>query len=126
MLFDQIPQQGPERLALVVFRKDAGNVTGNRIGSPGSDFPVDSRQLILGQTDRDLGSGHTSITPRQTGVMLSRGLTDETRDRDAWVTWQADRLLQERDPVPFADDPPGAVAKHCGVMGSDWRAVQVA
>ena len=25
----------------------------------------------------------------------------------------------------FGDDPSGAVAKHCGVMGSDWRAIQV-
>jgi hypothetical protein len=71
-LFDQIPQQCPERLALLVFREDPGNVTRNRLGSPGSDFPVDSRQLILGQADSDLRPGHTSIIPLVNGRYKGR------------------------------------------------------
>jgi len=68
MLFDQIPQQCPERLALLVFRQHPGNVTRNRIGSSGPDLPVDTRQLILGQTDSDLRPGsHTSIIPLVNG-----------------------------------------------------------
>ena len=63
VLFDQILHQFPERLAFLLFLQDPGNVTRNRIGSSGFDFPVDSRQLILGQTDGDLRSGDTSIIP---------------------------------------------------------------
>ena len=63
MLFDQIAQQRPERLALLVLRQDLCDVARNRVGSSGSDFPVDPRQLLPGQTDRDLRPGHTRIIP---------------------------------------------------------------
>jgi hypothetical protein len=63
ILFDQIPQQWPERLALLMFRQDPGNVIRHRIGSSGTDFPLDSGELFLGQTDGDLRLGHTSIIP---------------------------------------------------------------
>ena len=67
MLFDQIPQQCPQRLAFLVFRQDPGNVTRNRIGSSGTDFPVDSRELIHWQSDRDFRPGHTNIIPSGNG-----------------------------------------------------------
>jgi len=35
------------------------------------------------------------------------------------------RLLAHLIASGFGDDTSGAVAKHCGVMGSDWRAIQV-
>lgn len=63
MLFDQIPQQCLERLTPVLFLQDASNITRNRIGSSGADFPADFYQLIFGQTDGDLRSGHTGIIP---------------------------------------------------------------
>ena len=50
-----------------MFRQDLRNVTRNRVGSSGSNFPVDSRQLILGQADCDLRPGHTSIIPLVNG-----------------------------------------------------------
>lgn len=54
MLFDQVPQQCPERLAPFVFRQDLRYVPRNRIGASGSDFSVNSRQVLCGQTDSDL------------------------------------------------------------------------
>jgi hypothetical protein len=54
ILFDQISHQAPERFAPLVFRQDLRNVTRHRIGASGSNFAVDDRQLILGQTDGDL------------------------------------------------------------------------
>lgn len=73
MLFDQVPQQGPERLAFLVFRQDPGNVARDRIGSSGSHFPVDSGQLILRQTNRDFGPGHTVIIPLLNFVIVNQG-----------------------------------------------------
>jgi hypothetical protein len=55
-----------------VFRQDSGDITRNRIGSSCADFPVDSYQLILGQTDSDLRLGHTIIIPPV-----------------SWITWRA-------------------------------------
>ncbi len=72
MLFDQIAQQTPQRFALFMFRKDSGNVTGHRIRSSGSDFPVGSGELIPGQTDGDLRSGHTIIIPPARRLDLAR------------------------------------------------------
>ena len=46
-----------------MFRQDLGNVTRHGIRSSGTDFPVDSGELILGQTDGDLQPRHTSIIP---------------------------------------------------------------
>jgi hypothetical protein len=48
MLLDQIAQQYPEGFPLFLFRQDSGNVTRHRISSAGTDFPVDSGELILG------------------------------------------------------------------------------
>lgn len=79
MLLDKIPQQCPQRLALLVFRQDPGNVTRNRIGSSGPDFPVDSRQLILGQADSDLRPGHTRIIPLVNGRYKLNATTDCVR-----------------------------------------------
>lgn len=42
-----------------MFRQDLRNITGNRIRVTSSNFPVDPRQLILGQANSDLGLGHT-------------------------------------------------------------------
>ncbi len=63
MLSDQIPQQCPERLALLLFRQDLCDVARNRIRPAGTDFLVNSRELILGQSNGDLRPGHTSIIP---------------------------------------------------------------
>jgi hypothetical protein len=63
MLFNQIPQQCTERLALLMFRQYPRDITRNRIRSSGADLPVDFRKLILGQTDGDFRPGHTSIIP---------------------------------------------------------------
>lgn len=63
MLFDQIAKKPPEGVALFLFREDTRNIARNRICSSGTDFPVDSGQLILRQTDGDLRHGHTDIIP---------------------------------------------------------------
>jgi hypothetical protein len=47
MLLDQIAKKRPEGVPLFLFRKDPGNITGNRIRSSGTDFPVDSGELLL-------------------------------------------------------------------------------
>lgn len=46
-----------------MFRQDSGNVTRHRIRAPGAHFPVDSRELVLGQADSDFRPGHTIIIP---------------------------------------------------------------
>ena len=46
-----------------MFRQDLGNVTRHGIRSSGTDFPVDSSELLLRQTDGDLRPGHTRIIP---------------------------------------------------------------
>jgi hypothetical protein len=66
MLFDQVSQQRPQGLAFLVFRQNLGNVTRNRIRPSGANFPVDSRELIRWQADRDLRPGHTTIIPLKT------------------------------------------------------------
>ena len=63
MLFDQIAKKRPEGVALFLFRQDAGNIARNRIRSSGSNFPVDSGELMFRQADGDLRHGHTNIIP---------------------------------------------------------------
>ena len=41
-----------------------------RSARPARHFPVDSHQLILGQTDGDLRAGHTSIMPLVKGLRI--------------------------------------------------------
>ena len=93
MLFDQVPQQFSQRLASLLLRQYPGNVTGNRTCSPGTDFPVDPRDLILGQTDRDLRLGHTNIIPRgaclkipyqRTGVVKCSSLAFKDANRSGF------------------------------------------
>jgi hypothetical protein len=67
ILFDQIPQQCPERLTPFVFRQYSGDITRDRIGSSGAHFPVDFYQLLLRQTDGDFRLGHTRIIPPLSG-----------------------------------------------------------
>ena len=68
VLFNEIPQQCPKRLAPFVFRQHMGNVTRHRLGPPSSNFAVDSHQLILGQTDGNLRPGHTRTIPLVKGA----------------------------------------------------------
>jgi len=47
MLFDQITKKRPERVTLLLFFQNAGNIARNRIRSSGAHFPVDSGELVL-------------------------------------------------------------------------------
>jgi hypothetical protein len=60
ILFRHIPQQCSKGLALPLLLQGAGNVARNRIGASGSNFPVDSHQLILGQTDGNFRIGRAA------------------------------------------------------------------
>ena len=51
MLFDQIAKKRPEGVTLFLFRQDPGNIARNRIWSSGTDFPVDSGELLLRQAN---------------------------------------------------------------------------
>jgi len=64
ILFGQIAQECSQGLASFMLRQGLGNVTRHGIRSAGTHFPVDPGELMRGQTDGDLRSGHTSIIPR--------------------------------------------------------------
>jgi len=63
MLLDQIAKKHPQGVALLLFRQDPRNIPRNRIRASGTDFPVNSGELLFRQADSDLRHGHTSIIP---------------------------------------------------------------
>ena len=92
MLFDQVAQKRPEGVALFLFRQNAGNIARDRIGSSGTDLPLDSGELMLRQADGDLRSGHTTIIPLTGRLAKPPRALNLLRE---WAMINEDELVQD-------------------------------
>lgn len=63
MLRDEITKKLSKGFAPFLFREHLSDVAGHGIRSPCTYFPVDSSELFLRKSDRNLCSCHTGIIP---------------------------------------------------------------